>query len=96
IEEHYGVPLEMVVGNTVVTFMEQIVENEEATPRSRLDTLDFIIEQAGLGETKSQQAQGASIKIEGITPELAGEIRELIQFMRSGGELELPRQASQP
>lgn len=90
-EENYGMPIEEIIGDDTVLLHEEIVRNSDASARSRIDAETFIIDQAGLGEAKGQaSSSGASVKIEGLTPELARDIKELVVAIQSKNPPELP------
>jgi len=85
IEALKGKPFEEAYGETAGIFWQEIVENPEATPRSRLDTWQAIGEEGGIRAAKGTTPNsGASIHVDGITPELAHELRELVGLLRQG------------
>ena len=86
IETMTGEELEQAFGTAGARLWQEIVLNPDAPGRTRKDVWLSIGEEAGIISKKKGGGgnSGASIKLDGLTPELAKELRLLIEATKEG------------
>ena len=91
IEGMTGLEMVKAFGDAGSTLWKEVVQNPDQPGRTRADVWIEIGKQAGIVPDRDrlfEEKQGASFKVEGLTPAIARQLTELVRELRSPSQLE--------